>query len=189
MKQVFPEIRPRRLGTRGHSRYCYAALRKTTKLLPPVLPTLGEAPTTADRSVPSSSSGGEHVDDQSSDVIRKWATNLLNVDFANAKDLADYITANQLQLASNSNRLRMNQKKSIAKETAGGSSSSVVATASVSSAVPSAVPDTLAGASPMAAIRCPKKINVSINRECNSFLRKNSFPPMGFVSPKIFGRS
>lgn len=38
MKQVFPGIRPRRLGTRGHSRYCYAAMRKATKLDPPKLP-------------------------------------------------------------------------------------------------------------------------------------------------------
>lgn len=40
MKQVFPGIRPRRLGTRGHSRYCYAAMRKATKLEPPKLPDL-----------------------------------------------------------------------------------------------------------------------------------------------------
>ncbi|ETN59987.1 hypothetical protein AND_008404 [Anopheles darlingi] len=40
MKQVFPGIRPRRLGTRGHSRYCYAAMRKATKLPTPKLPDL-----------------------------------------------------------------------------------------------------------------------------------------------------
>ena len=40
MKQVFPRVRPRRLGTRGHSRYCYAGLRRKTKLEPPQLPDL-----------------------------------------------------------------------------------------------------------------------------------------------------
>lgn len=43
MKQVFPSVRPRRLGTRGHSRYCYAAMRKATKLDPPLLPDLTES--------------------------------------------------------------------------------------------------------------------------------------------------
>ena len=43
MKQVFPGIRPRRLGTRGHSRYCYAAMRKATKLAAPKLPDLSTA--------------------------------------------------------------------------------------------------------------------------------------------------
>ncbi len=37
MKQVFPNVRPRRLGTRGHSRYCYSGLRKKGELSPPLL--------------------------------------------------------------------------------------------------------------------------------------------------------
>lgn len=41
MKQVYPNVRPRRLGTRGHSRYCYAGLRKRIRLAPPILPDLG----------------------------------------------------------------------------------------------------------------------------------------------------
>ena len=40
MKQVFPNVRPRRLGTRGQSRYCYSALRKKEELDPPVLAAL-----------------------------------------------------------------------------------------------------------------------------------------------------
>ncbi|RVE47219.1 hypothetical protein evm_008187, partial [Chilo suppressalis] len=43
MKQVYPSVRPRRLGTRGNSRYCYAGLRKKVKLEVPQLPTLGES--------------------------------------------------------------------------------------------------------------------------------------------------
>nr|XP_018913120.1 PREDICTED: uncharacterized protein LOC109041284 [Bemisia tabaci] len=38
MKQVFPEVRPRRLGTRGNSRYCYSGLGKRRSLSCPYLP-------------------------------------------------------------------------------------------------------------------------------------------------------
>lgn len=45
MKQVYPRVRARRLGTRGNSRYCYSGLRRSVKLRPPVLPDLSEKPT------------------------------------------------------------------------------------------------------------------------------------------------
>ncbi|XP_017778895.1 PREDICTED: rho GTPase-activating protein gacF [Nicrophorus vespilloides] len=44
MKQVYPNVRPRRLGTRGQSKYCYAGLRSRTHLPPPLLPDLGDKP-------------------------------------------------------------------------------------------------------------------------------------------------
>ncbi|KAL0267971.1 UNVERIFIED_CONTAM: hypothetical protein PYX00_010083 [Menopon gallinae] len=40
MKQVYPGVRPRRLGTRGNSRYCYSGMRNTLKLPAPSLPEL-----------------------------------------------------------------------------------------------------------------------------------------------------
>lgn len=40
MKQVYPRVRPRRLGTRGNSRYCYAGMRKRVKLDTPTLPSI-----------------------------------------------------------------------------------------------------------------------------------------------------
>lgn len=40
MKQVYPRVRPRRLGTRGNSRYCYAGMRKRVKLDSPTLPNI-----------------------------------------------------------------------------------------------------------------------------------------------------
>lgn len=45
MKQVYPRVRPRRLGTRGNSRYCYAGMRKKIKLDPPNLPVIAGLPT------------------------------------------------------------------------------------------------------------------------------------------------
>ena len=41
MKQVYPQVRPRRLGTRGNSRYCYAGLKKRLKLEEPSTPECG----------------------------------------------------------------------------------------------------------------------------------------------------
>lgn len=38
MKHAFPCIKPRRLGQRGNSRYCYSGLRKKYKIQPPNLP-------------------------------------------------------------------------------------------------------------------------------------------------------
>ncbi|XP_069971111.1 DNA-binding protein RFX7-like, partial [Penaeus vannamei] len=42
MKQVFPGVRPRRLGQRGASKYCYSGLRKKWALDPPSLPDLND---------------------------------------------------------------------------------------------------------------------------------------------------
>lgn len=38
MKQVFSHVRPRRLGTRGNSRYCYSGMCKKRTLSVPTLP-------------------------------------------------------------------------------------------------------------------------------------------------------
>lgn len=100
MKQIFPSIRPRRLGTRGNSRYCYAAMRKTTKLECPQLPSLGD--TQEDSSVDPTTS---HLDSNSNPatgsaatwkVIQTWAENLLNTDFKNPHDLAEHISNNYM---------------------------------------------------------------------------------------------
>lgn len=121
MKQVFPEIRPRRLGTRGNSRYCYAALRKTTNLAPPIMPDLstvaGEQTSgSAQHSRIFNATIADSGDEESCGVIKKWAASLLNVDFLKTKDLAEYITTNQLHLPNNCNRLRSLQKKMHCKE-------------------------------------------------------------------------
>lgn len=44
MKQVYPKVRPRRLGTRGNSRYCYAGMRKRLNLSTPTLPEITGIP-------------------------------------------------------------------------------------------------------------------------------------------------
>ena len=91
MKQVYPQVRPRRLGTRGNSRYCYAGLKKRLKLEDPSTPECG------------GTSGGklmkqvnnvdyEHeLNDATSFLIREWASKLLNAKFNTLKDLTLYL--------------------------------------------------------------------------------------------------
>lgn len=122
MKQVFPEIRPRRLGTRGHSRYCYAAMRKTTKLNPPQLPQLGTSFTLKieDESPSSFNTGMSFSDNdhESWEIIKLWAENILNIKLENMKSLATYIKTNNLSYAGNSNvNMHGAQKKLPQRET------------------------------------------------------------------------
>lgn len=91
MKQVFPDIKPRRLGTRGHSRYCYAAMRKATRLPPPFLPDLS----TPSSSESSSQAASGEIDDSSTwHTIKTWSETLLSEQFESLDDLADHIKHN-----------------------------------------------------------------------------------------------
>jgi RFX DNA-binding domain len=87
MKQVFPDIRPRRLGTRGHSRYCYAAMRKASKLQPPYLPDISS------RSEASTSSSKS--DEGSWSVVKTWSESLLGAQFESVEELAAHIQHNK----------------------------------------------------------------------------------------------
>ncbi|XP_023346916.1 DNA-binding protein RFX7 [Eurytemora carolleeae] len=83
MKQVYPQVRPRRLGTRGNSRYCYAGLRKRIKL---------DVPGTPDISSEGRSGEGRDVDEEISSaasfLIREWVEKLLKVKVENMTELA-----------------------------------------------------------------------------------------------------
>lgn len=95
MKQVFPGIRPRRLGTRGHSRYCYAAMRKATKLDPPCLPDLNT-------DVSNSNSNSE---DDPWPIVKIWAEGMLKTSFASIQDLSVHIK-NHLNVSVNGGNSR-----------------------------------------------------------------------------------
>jgi len=98
MKQVFPAVRPRRLGTRGHSRYCYSGLRKKEELDPPMLADLycdvpGKSQTT---STVNSARLGSQFQQRSTDepacaLVREWAEKLLGIHFSGMAQLADYL--------------------------------------------------------------------------------------------------
>ncbi|GAB0087974.1 hypothetical protein DMENIID0001_023450 [Sergentomyia squamirostris] len=104
MKQVFPNVRPRRLGTRGHSRYCYSAMRKATKLNPPILPELGV-------STKVSACPSEATDEEAWRVVKGWAETLLSASFGTLKDLASHINSHGLHLPGNTASRILLQKK------------------------------------------------------------------------------
>jgi hypothetical protein len=84
MKQVYPQVRPRRLGTRGNSKYCYAGLRKRSLLEPPATPDISLE----------GGRGGEGRDAEeelgsaASFLIREWVEKILGVKFENLTELA-----------------------------------------------------------------------------------------------------
>uniref|UniRef100_A0A0K2SVS8 Putative LOC100876563 [Megachile rotundata] n=1 Tax=Lepeophtheirus salmonis TaxID=72036 RepID=A0A0K2SVS8_LEPSM len=86
MKQVYPQVRPRRLGTRGNSRYCYAGLKKKTKLEEPATPDFNfrkQEQTVSDTE--------DSVLVSASYLIREWVEKLLGVKFEGLKELAYYL--------------------------------------------------------------------------------------------------
>lgn len=102
MKQIFPGIRPRRLGTRGHSRYCYAAMRKTTKLESPFLPNLndssGQPTSTTTYKEDNHSLNNDQFDAWK--IVKIWAENILNTEFDGVKQMADYLSTNYANMNS-----------------------------------------------------------------------------------------
>ncbi|XP_070491909.1 homeobox protein 2 [Chironomus tepperi] len=115
MKQVFPDIRPRRLGTRGHSRYCYAAMRKATKLSTPQLPEIRTNETTSKKNNNNNGSGSEN--ESTWKVIKNWSENLLGNQFESLDDLAEHISQNNLNITSiSSTSKQVLQKKLMQRE-------------------------------------------------------------------------
>ena len=89
MKQVYPQVRPRRLGTRGNSRYCYAGLKKRLKLEEPTTPECGGG--NGAKLVKVNVDYEQEVNEATSFLIREWAGNLFNSKFACMKDLTLYL--------------------------------------------------------------------------------------------------
>lgn len=100
MKQVYPSVRPRRLGTRGNSRYCYAGLRKRFKLEVPQLPDLaGKSKNNKENLVQSSM----ELNSAAWYIVQKWAENVLGTTFTNVCSLAVYLIKNICPIISNQN--------------------------------------------------------------------------------------
>lgn len=90
MKQVYPRVRPRRLGTRGNSRYCYAGMRKRIKLDPPTLPKISGSETEEH----SEENITEEMLGAASTLIREWAEKMLGLKFPNLSALARHLVDN-----------------------------------------------------------------------------------------------
>ena len=97
MKQVFPNVRPRRLGTRGHSRYCYSGLRKKDELHSPCLADLdcdsfqSQPMTHHNNGQQRSGNESDAVNEKSCALVREWAEKLLDFSFRGMNELAGYL--------------------------------------------------------------------------------------------------
>ncbi|XP_035670078.1 DNA-binding protein RFX7-like [Branchiostoma floridae] len=105
MKMAFPNLKARRLGTRGNSKYCYGGLRKKSELQPPSFPSL-DLPSKSDQInsstslLQSLSCPAEQNDDQivsaASYLICEWAQGALKRSFDTVLDLARYLILNNV---------------------------------------------------------------------------------------------
>ncbi|PAA58942.1 hypothetical protein BOX15_Mlig002899g2, partial [Macrostomum lignano] len=105
MKRAFPGVKPRRLGQRGQSKYCYGGLRKQacppqprlTELLAPSGSLATAAAAAAAQQASSDedcslSSGGGGLHDS---VVVQWAQKLLGTEFSSMRSLAEHLVTNQ----------------------------------------------------------------------------------------------
>ncbi|XP_062845681.1 DNA-binding protein RFX7 [Trichomycterus rosablanca] len=95
MKNVFPNMKARRLGTRGKSKYCYSGLRKKPFIHMPSLPNLDvHKPGDGCEGFESGSqnSGGEdEVRFAACDLVCEWAQKVLSRQFDSVEDLARFL--------------------------------------------------------------------------------------------------
>ncbi|XP_030047538.1 DNA-binding protein RFX7 [Microcaecilia unicolor] len=95
MKNVFPNMKARRLGTRGKSKYCYSGLRKKAFVHMPSLPNLdfhktGDVLNGMDSSA-QLPSADEEVVSAACQLICEWAQKMLSQQFDSVLDLARYL--------------------------------------------------------------------------------------------------
>ncbi|XP_070536833.1 DNA-binding protein RFX7-like [Ptychodera flava] len=101
IKCVFPNIKARRLGTRGNSKYCYSGIRKKAEIKPPSLPSLDLTDQDmADSGLncvcncnhhPNNSQEEDQTMSAASFLVCEWAQKLLGRAFDTLLDLARYL--------------------------------------------------------------------------------------------------
>ncbi|XP_054162697.1 probable serine/threonine-protein kinase DDB_G0282963 [Oppia nitens] len=128
MKHVFPKVKPRRLGQRGNSKYCYSGLRKKLNIEPPELPVLDTSGYESTKSNKNWESDKNSISDDESfignDVIISWATKVLNRNFDSLPDLTQYLITSKSFDFSLSDNFKSNDNKNYLKtnaKTANGS--------------------------------------------------------------------
>nr|CAH7742236.1 unnamed protein product [Callosobruchus chinensis] len=89
MKQVYPKVRARRLGTRGNSRYCYSGLRRCVRLKAPTLPDLADKPISTE--VPFTQA---NLESAAWIIVKGWAEQHLSQEFSSIQSLAFHILSN-----------------------------------------------------------------------------------------------
>ncbi|GIX88177.1 DNA-binding protein RFX7 [Caerostris extrusa] len=91
MKQIFPSVKPRRLGTRGNSRYCYSGLQKKLQLKSPSLPDMHAE---VENSETHENTRMDETTSAACHVVFQWAEKLLGLKFASLKNLASHLLEN-----------------------------------------------------------------------------------------------
>ena len=94
MKHIFPHVKPRRLGQRGNSKYCYSGLKKKILVEKPELPVLDTSEYkfgNEERDI----SKNLLVDDVSWSVILEWVEKTFNRKFKNSIDFARHLIDTQ----------------------------------------------------------------------------------------------
>jgi hypothetical protein len=86
MKQVYPKVRARRLGTRGNSRYCYSGLRRCIKLKPPKLPDLADKPLSTEAPCTQST-----LTAAAWLIVKEWSEFHFKVQFPSLQALAQFL--------------------------------------------------------------------------------------------------
>lgn len=106
MKHVFPKVKPRRLGQRGNSKYCYSGLRMKYIVKPPCLPMLsGEKGTESDcdfkedfEECSKTATETKVPDPRISaycEIVLDWASKMVDSQFLTMKDLSLYLIENE----------------------------------------------------------------------------------------------
>lgn len=85
MKHIFPAVKPRRLGQRGNSKYCYSGLKKKVRVDTPCLPSIDL------RKVSNFSNFKTNEDDMFVRIVLTWAEKLTSNKFINLPDLANFL--------------------------------------------------------------------------------------------------
>ncbi|XP_069103167.1 DNA-binding protein RFX7-like [Argopecten irradians] len=89
MKCVFPNVKPRRLGQRGQSRYCYGGLRKKLDIEAPNLPDLEISP----HKQQDAGSEDDELYSASCQLVCEWAQKLLEQSFPSVRELAEHLVS------------------------------------------------------------------------------------------------
>ncbi|XP_071788821.1 uncharacterized protein [Asterias amurensis] len=102
MKNVFPKVKPRRLGTRGNAKYCYSGLRKKSDIQPPSLPSMDSprkiGPNDFSRSSSLCKCGEEQhqLNLANTAVICEWADKIFGSRFQTTDELAHHLASNKI---------------------------------------------------------------------------------------------
>ncbi|XP_072840275.2 DNA-binding protein RFX5 [Pogona vitticeps] len=91
IREIFPNIKARRLGGRGHSKYCYSGIRRKTVVNMPPLPSLDLKETETPERTEVVQSYNDEVMDAACALTCDWAEKILKRSFNNIVEVAQFL--------------------------------------------------------------------------------------------------